>query len=332
MNERKLPQVDERLRRGFQLEAPKINAWLRERGMADAIEDFYNNPALCPHCVPQLLELLDFTYSLETRRIIATAIKHRNPNDSQKRRVFEVFLNMIKQRIGEYDVLLSTVVLNDLAQFVTADRVHEVGEMTLDPRYGQLRLEMTFVLRQIGGADAISYLLRAAKDPVTAVLALDGLAHLGVKEALPLCEEALANPDVPKSYRSAIKRTYSKLKRQAAKRPSGPSHVTTEAIPEGLAEWSANLDSENLPKMLRTIQKCVESGFGKAEISEITSMADGLSLDQTARLKFAVTYMGKENELWLEIFCDDENSLDLCVFSSAELIDRIERELDKVIE
>lgn len=326
----KLPQVDERLRSRFQIEAPKVNAWLRERGFNEDIVNFYNNPALFPDCIPQLLELLEQSWALDTRECIATAIKHRKPDAAQKHRAYGVFLTVVRQHIGQYNVLLSTIVLNHMAWFVTPDRVHEIGEMTLDARYGELRSEMTFLLYKIGNADAIAYLLRAAKDSVTASLALDGLARLRVKEALPLCEEALANPNV--LYKSAIKTTYSKLKRLAQKKPAGPSHETNEAPPEDLAEWSANLDAEDLPKFLRGIQKCVEAGFGKAEILEATSAADNLSHDQTTRLKFPIRHREENIELWLEIFCDDENAFDLYAMSTPEFISRIELQMEKILQ
>lgn len=316
----------------FQIERSKADAWLSERGVEGGLEELCKDASGCPQCLPELLELLEMQYSLRTRRMIAQAIVHRKPNVAQKRRAFGVFLAILRERVGQYDVLLSSVVLNALPSFVTPERVHEVGEMTVDPRYGLIRAELTFVLRQIGNADAIAYLLRAARDPVTASLALDGLARLRAPEALMLCEEALKNPDVPAEHRYAIKATLSKLKKQALKKPGAPSHITKDAIPDGLEEWSTNLDTVDLPKVLRGVAKCVETGFGRPEISEVVAMADGLDIDQTARFKFTVGQLGKESTLWVEIFCDDENSIELYLLSGAELIRRVESEMEKLLK
>lgn len=308
----------------FQIERSRADAWLREHGVEGGLEVLYKDPSVSPRCILELLELLEKPYSLRIRDMIARAIIHRKPNAAQKKRAFEVFLPILRERIGQYDVLLSTMVLNQLASFVTPERVHKIGEITVDPRYGPIRAELTYVLRQIGNADAIAYLLRAAKDPTTASLALDGLARLKVVDALSLCQDALNNPEVPKSHKAAIKSTCSKLKRLAGKKTAAPSHVTTDAIPEKLAEWSTNLDAGDLSKILRCVEKCVESGFGRAEILEANLVADGLASEQTARFKFIVRFFGKEMALWLEIFCDDANSVDLYLFASAEFIQCVE--------
>jgi len=313
-------------------ECSKADVWLRKRGVEGGLEVLYRDPSVSPRCIPELLELLEMPYSLHTRELIASAIIHRKPNAAQKHQAFEVFLAVLKERIGQYDVFLSTMVLSSLASFVTPERVCEVGEMTADPRYGEIRAELTYVLRKIGNVEAIAYLLRAAKDPVTAALALDGLAHLKVAEALPLCEDALNNPTIPKSHKPAIKSTYSKLKRRAAKKIAAPTHVTTEPISKGLAEWSANLDAGDLPKFLRCIANCVKGGFGRPEIVEVNGVADDLASEQTARLKFAVRFSGKETTLWMEIFCDDENSVDLYLFAEAKFIEGVERKTESLLK
>lgn len=326
----KLPKVDPRLRSPFQIDQPEVDEWLRGKGIQDGIEDLYYDPSLSPQCLPELLELLELPYSLQTREVVAAAIFHRKPDVPRKRRAFDVFLGIVKQRVGQYDVILSTLVLNELARFVTPDRMDEIAEMTFDQRYGALRAELAYLLSQTGNPGAVPHLIRAAKDPVTASLALHGLAKLGAKETLALCEQALTNPDVPHKY--GIRSIYSKLKRQASKKRQGPSHATSDPPPENLEEWSVNLDSPNVTKVLRGIQQSVEAGFGRAEISEIRSVADGLSMDQTACLKFPATFSGKETDIWLEIFCDDEDALDLYVFGEAELINRIENAMEKILE
>ena len=326
----KLPKVDPRLRSPFQIDQPEVDEWFRGKGIQNDIEDLHYDPSLSPHCVPELLELLELPYSLQTRQVVAVAIFHRKPDDSQKRRAFDVFLEIVKQSVGQYDVILSTLVLNELANFVTPERMEQIAEMTFDQRYGALRAELAYLLFRTGNPGAIPHLVRAARDPVTASLALHGLAELRAKETLALCEQALANPDVP--HKEAIKTIYSKLKRLADRKWQRASHVTPDPPPENLTEWSTNLDGENLTKVLRGIQQSVDAGFGRAEISEIRSVADVLSLDQTARLRFAVTFSGKQTVLWLEVFCDDYHDIDLYVFGDAELINQIGSAMEKILE
>jgi hypothetical protein len=325
-----LPKVEPRLRTGLLKDLPAVDKWLRSKGVQNSLWELYHDAALCPDCTPQLLDLLELPYSLDTQRVVAEAITFRKPNAAQKHRAFDVFMGIIKKRAGEEGADLSDLILNELTPFITPDRVHEIGKMTFDEQYGESRDCFTYVLLKIGNADATNYLLRAAKDPVTAALALHALAKLRAEETATLCEAALANPEISKSSRQAIKSTYAKVKHRAMK-PGNPSHKTNDAIPKGLAEWSANLDGPDLPKVLRKIRPCVEAGFGTAEISEARSAAANLSPDQTTRLKFPVKAAGIATDLWMEIFCDDEDAFDLYLFGDDELIGRIETGLESLM-
>jgi hypothetical protein len=144
-----------------------------------------------------------------------------------------------------------------------------------------------------------------------------------VEGTLQLCDQALALPGV--LFADGIRETRAKLKRQLAKKPGTRSHVTTESVPDDLKEWSSNLDGCDLPKVFRTIQKCVEGGFAKAEATEVRLAADDLSHDQDVRFKFDVKLRGTNTTLWLEIFCDDEDAYDMYIFGIPDLVDRIEK-------
>ena len=306
----------------------KVNEWLRLRGVTHGIDELYDEPDLSPYSVPELIELFKCAPSFTMRRIVAAALFARKPSPAQKREAVEAILTVVRENPGRYSDL-SILVLNELANNISTDKAHEIGEMTFDKRYGHLRADFTQVLYKIGNAEAISFLIRAAKEPVTAALALAGLAKLNVPEAVTLCEDALKDPAI--LHKDAIKETHSKLKRKLAKKTVHPLHVTKEPVPDGLEEWSANLDGAELPKLLRGIQKCVERGFAKAEMSEMRSVADELSIDQTARLKFNVKFTGKETNVWLEIFCDDENAYDLSVFGPEDLVRTIDKTLEKYL-
>ena len=165
--------------------------------------------------------------------------------------------------------------------------------MALDKKYGELRSGFLMALRKIRNADAIGYLQRAAKDPVTAAFALGELARLRVEGTLQLCDQALSLPGV--LGKDVIRETRAKLKRQLAKKQGARSHITTEPIPDDLTEWSSNLDGCDLPKVLRTIQRCVEGGFAKPETTEVRLAADDLSHDQDVRFKFDVKLRGNKH-------------------------------------
>ena len=301
----------------------QVNVWLRQRKIQHTIGDLFDNHILCPDCGQALLEIFNVSSSLppSVRTLIAGAMFDRKLNSSQKKDAIGAFLNFITQNAGVTVPWLSLVVLNGFARNVSAGKVHEIGGMVLDNHYGDLRLELAHVLYRIGNADAISYLLKAAKDPVTAPRALDGLARLRVEGTLELCEEALSRKDMP--YKDAIKETYGKLKRQLAKKKERYSHLTAEAIPSGIGEWSANFDGTELPRALRQIQKLVKKGFSRNEIEEVVSAANNLSVDRTVRLKFLITIKNDETALWIELFCDDENAYDLYLFGPSELISQI---------
>jgi hypothetical protein len=302
----------------------QLNAWLREKNIPHTVSELRDNRTLCPDCGPVLLELFNSSASLpaHARTVLADALFARKLKASDKKEAIEAFLKFIKENAGLNIHWMSIVVLNGFAKNVSADKVHEIGQMAMDEKYNNLRPELTHVLYRIGNAEAVAYLLKAARDPVTAPLALDGLARLRVDGTLELCEEALKHEDM--LYKDAIKDTYRKLKRQLAKKPTGPSHITTDAVPNGLEEWSTNLDGPELPKVLRQFKKLVQEGFSKNEIQEVVLAADNLSFEQTVRLKFPVTVKSGQTVLWLELFCDDENAYDLYVFGEPAFISKIE--------
>jgi hypothetical protein len=194
---------------------PKVDEWLRERGIQHHIRELHHNPALCPGCGPELLELFKCPFSFYVRAHIAGALSARRLSPSQKQEAVDVMLAFIKENAERWGTL-ETLVNNELPENVDASKVHDIGEMIFDPRYGPLRHGFADVLRKIGNSEAISYLKRAAQDRVTAHFALAALARLRADDTLALCEAALKIPNV--LYRDGIRETTSKLKRQLAKK------------------------------------------------------------------------------------------------------------------
>jgi hypothetical protein len=306
-----------------------VNAWLEKKRIPHSLNDFWSYRNVCAEHGATLLDLFKSESALppSARVLVAYGVFNGKLNAQQKREAVGLFLELIKQCPGA--MFMDVVILNGFGKSVHPDYVHDIGKMTSDARYVGLWPTLIEVLYWIGTPQAIEYIKTAAHGPFTAACALNNLARLRVDGTLALCEEALDRKEI--QYKDAIRKTYSKLKRQLAKRQASPVHVTKDAIPPNLTEWSANLDSPEIPKALRCVQKCCEAEFTKEEISEIRSICDDLSPEQTVRFKFEVVFSGKKKNLWIEIFCDDETAHDLHIFSEAELIERIEKALDKIL-
>lgn len=301
-------------------EEEEINARLRESGVPHTLRELRQNPALSPDCAPRLLELFRLPYPIYRRVALAEALFARKSNKEAKREAVDILLDVVRENAERYDAI-SGVVLNELADNVSANNVNDLGEMLLDKRFGPVRAGFAYGLKKIGNADAIEFLKKAAKDPGAAAYALDALAKLRVPETSEFCEVALANPETP--FKDTIRTTLKKLKRRSEK--IALSHLTEEAVPANFEEWSVNIDDSELRAFLRPIQKVVERDFGKKEIDEIRKTADDLELDDTVRFRFEIAFQGTQTSLWVELLRDDEAALSLYVFSTAEVIAQIER-------
>jgi len=66
-----------------------------------------------------------------------------------------------------------------------------------------------------------------------------------------------------------------------------PKHLlkNRRTLPKGLAEWSANLDAEQVGPILKKLGRCME-GFGAHEIAEILAVMEEMSPDQTRAFQF----------------------------------------------
>lgn len=303
------------------LDEAEVNQWLRDKGLRHTIRELEYDPTLCRDCGLELLNLFRLPCSLHVTPHIVEALFARPLARAQKQEAMDLLLAFVRENAERYGTL-EHLIDDLLPKHIRRDKVHEIGAMILDPRYGPLRHGMADVLRKIGNAEAISYLERAARDPLTANSSLTALARLRTDSALPLCEASLKLPKV--LYRDEIQRTYAKLRRRLARHERTPSHVTKKLIPDGIGDWSANLDGDELPRVLRSIKESVQGGFAKSEISEVISAADDLSVNQEVRLRFPVQFMGQAADLWLELLCDDEDAFDLAVFGPRGLVEKIE--------
>jgi hypothetical protein len=318
---------------GFDSGKAEVDEWLSEHGIKHTLAQLYDKPSLRPDCAPQLLELVRKPYGDDVHIVIAEAFFRRKPDAALKRKATDIIMARIEKVAAAGNTessQLSLLIPNELANNIGKEKVHDIGRMMLDKRYGDFRGDMTMVLCKIGGKDAISYLHKGAKDSEIASLSLYVLARMKDPMAMELCEKALADTRI--KYKDAIKETLTKLKKRAAKKPAGPSHSTDKPLPKGLAEWSANLDMPQVAKVLRCVAKCVDEGFGKAEIAEVQAATYELEVDQDARFVFDVKAGGKGSQFWIEVFMDDENAPDLAIFGTKELVSGFEEAADKLVE
>jgi hypothetical protein len=313
-------------------ERAKVDAWLCNQGAQYTIGELYEVPLLGPRVVPQLIELLKRPLSPWMLTLVSRALFTRRPDASQRRAAGETLLRIVGDHPGEYSWELEHVVFNYLSGNLGPDKVHEIAQMALDPRFGDMRDALTHVLGRIRHKEAVRYLMSLAKDAATAAIAVDELARLRHPDAARLCAEALANPQLDGDSREALRETQNKIRRRVAKKSGLLAHKVTGPVPKALEEWSINLNRAALPKALRGIQRSVAAGFSKTEAAEIRAAADGLTPDEEVRLKFDVKFNAKKQPLWIVVFCGDEDEFEFFVHGSEELIDAVTKAEAKVFK
>src|SRR4051794_18732751 len=189
----------------------ELNAELLRMGIPYTIGDLFHDNTLCQERGPELLELFRRPLPFNLRTALAQVVFARKLKPKQKREAFGVLMELIKENPEKYNGL-AMLVWNELPDNVDPTKVHELGQMVLDSKYGPLRSGFLMALKKIRNATAVGYLLRAAKDPLTAALALDQLARLRVPGTLQLCDQALTLPGVIRE--DFIRKTRAKLKRR----------------------------------------------------------------------------------------------------------------------
>ena len=189
----------------------ELNVELRRRGISHTIGDLFHDGTLCADHGPELLELFRRPLPFNVRAALAQAVFARKLKPAQRREAFGILMELIKENPERYNAL-SMLVWNELPDNVVPTKVHELGQMALDAKYGPLRSGFLMVLKKIRNSTAVGYLRSAAADPLTAAVALDQLARLHVEGTLQLCDQALTLPGV--LHEDAIRETRTKLKRR----------------------------------------------------------------------------------------------------------------------
>jgi len=303
----------------YQEDEPEVNRILLERGIRSTIHEL-RNPEIHPEAADLLLELFKRPYGGEMLKVIAVALFRRPMSAEQREQAVQICLEICRRGIEKPYSGAEIIAGNELAENAGPHHVDKIGEMLLDKGLGERRGVFTRALGIVGNADAISYLRAGGRDAEIANWAITELARLlPPLEAIQICDAALALENL--RYRKNIEETRTKLQRKLKRLE--PVHLSTELAPEGLEEWSANIDGTWLPKITQVVRKIVDRGFGRSESAEIRTVMDDMIPGEVKTLKFEVTFAGKATDLWAQISCDDEDAFDFYIFALPELIQRI---------
>ncbi len=187
-----------------------------------------------------------------------------------------------------------------------------------DRRYGEDRGCLCLALAKTRDKRAARVIAAALPEKGVTRWAIEALGMLKAKEHAAAVRAFLqdGNADV----RREAKKTLKKMGLPVEK-PPAPAHLVKNrrTLPKGLAEWSANLDAEQVEPILEKLGGCVE-GFGNAEKAEVIAVMDDMAPDQTRAFQFPVRHQGKAGDVWIVIFMDDAESPDLAVHADPALI------------
>jgi hypothetical protein len=189
--------------------------------------------------------------------------------------------------------------------------------------------------RTFGGSRAALLLaLAKSKHPdaanvIASVLDEEDLAWAGVQAVAKLKTTRHAD-----AIRRCLRHRDADVRREAKKAliklgipvelPPPPAHLVKgrPRIPKELAEWSQNLDMDELGPTLALLARCVSKGFGKDEVAEVGGVVEAMRPEQTRTFCFPVGSGKKSGELWVSVFMDDVDSPDLAVHADGGVISR----------
>jgi hypothetical protein len=221
---------------------------------------------------------------------------------------------------------IDTVFLNH-SDLILRELADEVIRLIQEPRLGVSRSGMIYLLGKLKHPRAAELIAAVMDEENLAWMALRSLGSLKAKQFEPQVRKYLRDPD--SEIRQEAKRALKKMGCAMDKAPP-PVHLVKnrKLLPKGLAEWSANLDFEELEPVLKTLAGCVDRGFGAPEAAEVLGVAEETRPEQTRALRFPITANGHKGELWLVIFMDDIDAPDLEIHADAELIKKFESKVE----
>jgi hypothetical protein len=145
----------------------------------------------------------------------------------------------------------------------------------------------------------------------------------GAEKHIPKIQKLLSHPV------SDVRRDAKKLLKKlgvAAEIPPAPVHLVKgkRHVPEGLEEWSTNLDMDDLAPTLEKLALCIEEGFARTEIAEVMAVAEEMEPDQTKTFRFPIKTGGVVSELWIVAFMDDGSSPDLYIHAEGKVVQKFD--------
>ena len=269
-----------------------------------------------------LIEVYETNPSVDARREVLFALQAPKTARPLKRMLAAWLMEQFARFDGRRHRSEIGCALMDLAGPQDADRLVALVE---DPRLGQSRDVLLLVLAVLKAPRAASVLGRQLEGPLR-LAALQGLKKLGKAACDQACavEPLLADkdPEVRRAARSTLKRISPEV--GVGGRPK-TSHVVsaTMAAPNGFADWSTNLDLDDLADAIVVLGSPLDAGLGPVEASEVIAVVDGMKIDQTRLFRFPVTAGDTHAEVFLKVYLDDEESPDLYVFAAPNVLNRM---------
>ena len=221
---------------------------------------------------------------------------------------------------------ISTVFLNH-SDLPVRELAEDLIRLVQDSRYGMSRSGLIDLLAKPKHPRAAEVIASVMNEDRMAWSTLRGLGNLKAGQYAEQIKKYLRAAD--SEIRLEAKRALKKIG-YPMPAPPPPVHLVKnqKLLPKGLAEWSANLDFENLEPVLKTLTGCVDDGFGAQEIAEVVGVAEETRPEQTKAFRFPITAKGQKSELWLVIFMDDIDAPDLGIHANPEVIRKFEASVD----
>jgi hypothetical protein len=99
-----------------------------------------------------------------------------------------------------------------------------------------------------------------------------------------------------------------------------------------LVESSMNFDLDTVEPFLRRVSPLIDAGFGEKEIKLVVELATKMEHEDEQEIRFQITFQGSASELRIRIFMDDTDAPDIYFFSTAELAEKIDSEMERFAE
>ena len=98
--------------------------------------------------------------------------------------------------------------------------------------------------------------------------------------------------------------------------------------PQQLYELSTSFDKENIKPFLERLNKAIDSGLDLEKINELLNFTFNVTLDDQKQTEFYVTHNNHKTLIKYSVYADDIDSYTIYIFTSKELSELINSEMD----